>query len=271
MTIERPMFPPQADAPIIPFAALEQMRSRKEKRAEQQVRSLMAKGVDPRRQEGLWEDYTAAQRAKREARLPEVTTAPETLTESCRNQRLRQARREAWRTASHLTDYWRARLDWQSALSCAQGWNVADANSYPKSEDRWALIDLWRAALVQQMLTPAPDLAAVAWKRAKLRGERLGDVKPETIERSIAADEKWLAAHPARKNVPMSDEKKAERRNFKEAMRRRIKDIAAARDIPDDEIRPVLSLRHHLIGDFAEKYGVNLGWLLEGEGKIFRS
>jgi len=81
MTIERST--PQADAQIIPFAALEQMRLRKEKRTEQQFRTLMAEGINPRRQEGLWEDYTAAQTAKRKARLLEATTAPETLTESC--------------------------------------------------------------------------------------------------------------------------------------------------------------------------------------------
>jgi len=49
---------------------------------------------------------------------------------------------------------------------------------------------LWRAALVQQMLTPAPDVAAVLWKRAKLRAEgwRHTDVKPERLQRAIDAD-----------------------------------------------------------------------------------
>jgi len=64
----------------------------------------------------------------------------------------------------------------------------------------------------------------------------------------------------------MSNEKKEERRNFKAAVRQRIKDIAASRGIPDDEIRPVLSLRHWPISDFATKYSVNLEWLLEGQG-----
>jgi hypothetical protein len=153
MTLERPMFPPQADAQIIPFAALEQMRSRKEKWAEQQVRSLMAEGIDPRRQEGLWEDYTAAKRAKREARLLEATNAPETLTETCRNSRLREARREAWRTAEHLTRFARARMDWLAALSCAQGWGVPGADHYPNVDEgdgRFDWVAIWREALVQQ-------------------------------------------------------------------------------------------------------------------------
>jgi hypothetical protein len=68
----------------------------------------------------------------------------------------------------------------------------------------------------------------------------------------------------------MSTEAKEHRRNFKEVMRRRIKDIAASRDIPDDEIRPVLSLKHRHIGEFATKYSVNLEWLLEGKGRIFK-
>jgi len=55
-----------------------------------------------------------------------------------------------------------------------------------------------------------------------------------------------------------------------EAMRRRIGEIAAARDIPNDEIRPVLSLGHRHIGEFAAKYDVNLEWLPEGKGRIFR-
>jgi hypothetical protein len=95
-------------------------------------------------------------------------------------------------------------------------------------------------------------------------------VQKERVERAIADDVAFLAAHPTKKSKPMSTEAKVRRRNFKEAMRRRIKDIAASRDIPDYEIRPVLSLRHRHIGEFVEKHGVNLEWLLEGKGRIFK-
>jgi hypothetical protein len=46
------------------------------------------------------------------------------------------------------------------------------------------------APRLQQMLTPAPDVAAVLWKRAKLRAEewRHTDVKPERLQRAIDAD-----------------------------------------------------------------------------------
>ncbi len=131
----------------------------------------------------------------------------------------------------------------------------------------------WRKALVQQLLTPACDLASVAWKKAQLREgqhEHIG-VKSETIARAIEADEKWLAAHPSKRSKPMSEEKKAERRNFKEAMRQRIRDVAASRDLSDEEIKPALSLRHEAVAEFVEKHGVNWPWLLEGQGRIFES
>src|ERR1700722_11743224 len=62
----------------------------------------------------------------------------------------------------------------------------------------------------------------------------------------------------------------AHRREFKDAMRQRIRDIAASRDLSDEEIKPVLKLKHQEIGEFAEKHGVNLEWLLEGRGRVFK-
>jgi hypothetical protein len=98
---------------------------------------------------------------------------PEPQTESCRNHRMRLGRRKAWTAARRVTDYWLARFEWHNQLSSAQDYDVADANSFPKSKDgegRFALVALWRDALVKQMLTPAPDVGAVNWKRAQLRG-----------------------------------------------------------------------------------------------------
>jgi hypothetical protein len=47
---------------------------------------------------------------------------------------------------------------------------------------------------------PAPNVAAVAWKRAKLsRGDFLYlPVKPDRVERAIADDITFLDAHPTR-------------------------------------------------------------------------
>src|SRR6185312_3687957 len=75
-------------------------------------------------------DYRAARIAKQKAKLEEAETAPETLTATCRNGRLRLSRRDAWWAARRLTEYWRARLDWQSALSLAQEYGIADSNTY---------------------------------------------------------------------------------------------------------------------------------------------
>jgi polysaccharide pyruvyl transferase WcaK-like protein len=64
----------------------------------------------------------------------------------------------------------------------------------------------------------------------------------------IDGDIAFLVAHPTKKSKPMSTEAKERRRNFKEAMRRRIRDIAASRDLSDEEIKPVLKLKHEEVG-----------------------
>jgi hypothetical protein len=92
-------------------------------------------------------------------------------------------------------------------------------------------------------------------------------VKPDRIERAITDDVEFLTAHPARRS---NSETMARRREFKEAMRQRIRDIAASRDLSDEEIKPVLKLKHHAIACFSEEHGVNLEWLLEGKGRIFK-
>jgi hypothetical protein len=60
-------------------------------------------------------------------------------------------------------------------------------------------------------------------------------------------------------------------KEFKIAMRQRIKEIAASRDLSDEEIKRVLKLKHAEIGRFCETHRVNIGWLLEGVGPIFKA
>jgi hypothetical protein len=62
---------------------------------------------------------------------------------------------------------------------------------------------------------------------------RYTDVKSERIERAIADDLAFLAAHPVRQS---NSQAMARRREFKDAMRQRIRDIAASRDLSDEEI-----------------------------------
>jgi hypothetical protein len=109
-----------------------------------------------------------------------------------------------------LTSYWRARLNWQSALSSAQNHDVADAKSFPPRDNsgssRLVLVGRWRAALVARMLTPAFDVAGVNWKRAQFQAGqyRHTDVKPERPQHAIEADIEWLEAHPTRKSIAAS-------------------------------------------------------------------
>jgi hypothetical protein len=134
-----------------------------------------------------------------------AATVRQMPTETSRNARARRCRRDAWWCAQALTNYWRARMDFHSALNGAQRWGLADASSYPEVDgDEWTeLVEKWRAAIVEQMLTPAPDQGAVAWKRAKLGAEqwKYTGAKRERLERAIEADVEWLAAHPTRKSI----------------------------------------------------------------------
>ena len=76
----------------------------------------------------------------------------------------------------------------------------------------------------------------------------------------------FLAAHPVRQS---NSEAIAHRREFKDAMRQRIRDIAASRDLSDEEIKPVLKLKHHEIVELTKRHGVNVEWLLKGKGRVF--
>jgi hypothetical protein len=66
-----------------------------------------------------------------------------------------------------------------------------------------------------------------------------------------------------------NSETMARNREFKEAMRQRIRDIAASRDLSAEDIKGVMTLKHHEIANFTEKHGVNVEWLLEGKGRVF--
>jgi hypothetical protein len=165
-------------------------------------------------------------RQRRREGKPEL---PPPATETAKNAWIRTERRDAWWLAGRMADYWRARLDWQSALSIAQKYGIGDSASFPEPraiETRYELVDKWRAAVVKQLLTPAPDGAAVTWKRAQLAGRGFSHLptKAERIERVIADDVAFLDAHPTRRS---NSEAMARSREFKEAMRQRIRDIAA--------------------------------------------
>jgi hypothetical protein len=59
----------------------------------------------------------------------------------------------------------------------------------------------WRETVAKQLITPAPTLAAVAWKRAKIKSDEFKrlPISLARAERAIADDLAFLAAHPTRK------------------------------------------------------------------------
>jgi hypothetical protein len=141
---------------------------------------------------------TRAVSDKREGK-PEL---PPPATETAKNARIRGGRKDAWEAACRLPEYWRARLDWCNALNIAQKRGIADSTSFPSDDEttRFELVETWREAVAKRLLTPAPDLGAVKWKRAKLAGGNFPylPVKKERVERAIADDVAFLAAHPTR-------------------------------------------------------------------------
>src|SRR5258708_23131758 len=98
--------------------------------------------------------------------------ADETLSTTAENGRLRAQRCDIWRAAEAATQYWRQRLKFESAISYAQRMEIPEGSYHPvvESKDRYAMVGLWRKALVKQLLTPAPDTASVKWKQTVLAG-----------------------------------------------------------------------------------------------------
>ena len=227
MTIERPMFPPreESSAKIINFKCW----NKPQPAAKSQPSTKTLTGLPPRE-------------TRRQERSHQIEDG---LTETCKNFRLRDQRRNAWRTADARRDYWHARLKFEDAIWDAQNNDAPEGRSHPPHDhdDRWAILAKYREAVTQQLLTPAPDTAAIAWKRAALKAgqHEYTGVKTERIERAIASDVEFLATHPARRS---NSEAMARPREFKDAMRQRIRDIAASHDLSDEEIKPVLKLKH---------------------------
>jgi hypothetical protein len=175
MALERPMSPPQAGAQIIPFRAPSS---------------------------GGWKARARVKRAERQGRAREAEQDPN-MKDSVRNHRFRQARRDAWRDADRLADFARARMEWDAALKTAQMWSIPGAEKYPDVADGclgagMPLVDDWRIALVQQILTPAPDQGAVNSKKVQLRAgqHRHVGVKDAKLQRAIDADVEWLNSTP---------------------------------------------------------------------------
>jgi hypothetical protein len=193
-------------------------------------------------------------------------------TKTSRNEGLRHERRKIWQKAEASTDYWKARLTFHDAISRAQLHGTEEGRPHQdvQPDDRWPLLESYRAAIANQLLTPAPDAVAVKWKQTVLARGHHTQLSSEQIEIAIADDVAFLTARPARQSNRMNPEALVRRREFKEAMRQRIREIAARLDLSDWETKSALTLRHHKVAEFVKKHGVNFNWLLEGAGRIFR-
>ena|SRR3989442_5333249 len=79
----------------------------------------------------------------------------ETIT--LRNKHLGDARKDAWRKADSIRNYWHARLKFEDAISCAQNHGAAEGDAHPphNHDDRWTILANYRQAIVQQLLTRA--------------------------------------------------------------------------------------------------------------------
>jgi hypothetical protein len=125
------------------------------------------------------------------------------------DKRLRKQRYDMWRKADAVTRYWRAMMDLQQAILIGQQNGIVETSRHPTEthDNRSPLLESYRNAAVKQLLTPAPTAALVKWKQRTFAQGRYKytDVKKEQIEKAIADDLAFLAAHAprrARSNLP---------------------------------------------------------------------
>jgi hypothetical protein len=199
----------------------------------------------------------------RQSRREGKPELPPPATETGKNHRLRMQRREVWREAEAMTRWARALLDFDSACDWAQQRGITESPAYTPAS-RGHRVAAWREALMQQLLTPAPDANAIEWKRRTFAAgqHQHADTKPERIERAIADDAAFLATHPTRRSNAAA---MSQRRAFKAVLRQRIREAAASRNLSDDDIEAVMTLKHHELARFARKHSVDLDWLLASE------
>jgi hypothetical protein len=150
---------------------------------------------------------------------------PAPTTETGRNGQLRKDRVKAWINAERVTRYWRTRMDFEDALRSVQTNGLAVGRFHDEiGENRIMLVKEWRKALVEQMITPAPYVRAIMWKETTLaqgQHQHIG-VKDQTLQRAIAADKAFLAAHPVRQIQEQAGAAMKRRRRLRKRNRQRL-------------------------------------------------
>ncbi len=125
----------------------------------------------------------------------------EGVSDTAGNQRLRSNRRDVWREADAVMDYWHVSMKMDGAISRVQNFGTPEGDLHPTRNPKgyWVLVGKYREAWVRLMLTPAPGMQSVTWKRAQLKAEN-HKLKAERIERAIADDVEFLRSHPTRQS-----------------------------------------------------------------------
>jgi hypothetical protein len=197
-------------------------------------------------------------------------------TETCKNFRLRQERRGDWCRADALREYWKAAREMDSAIFRVQQSELPEGDLHkPLAPGScWPIIAKYRAAIMAQLLTPAPTAREIAWKRAVFKGRdhEHTDIKPERIERAIADDVEFLRTHPTRRSGKqgMDPKKLEERRAWKAAFRARVTAFAEKRGIDKSELAWLGRIKHQDLAAFAERHRLSYDWLSTGEGEQTR-
>jgi len=63
----------------------------------------------------------------------------------------------------------------------------------------------------------------------------------------------------------MNEERKAYRREFNEALRARLRKVAAHRGVPDEQMKWLGRLRHDDLVKFVQRHSLDWTWVLVGE------
>jgi len=119
-----------------------------------------------------------------------------------KNKRLRDKRRVIWERARSALEYWQARLQLYDAVWLVQDREAAEGALHPPCAlgDREILRVKCEEAMVKQLLTPGHCLGSVEWKQHELvRRDYIYRGHANKIEKCIAADLAFLAAHPFRR------------------------------------------------------------------------